>query len=284
MALPCEVLAGQYTVRGISLGGVQTCLHVPQFDLLFDVGACPRSLAATSRLFLTHGHADHCGGLIQLLSLRLLIGVKKPLQIYAPEYMVQPLRQAIAAYEAMQRYPYRYQLTTVAAGDEIPLAGNQVMIPFTSDHVMETLGYTVWERVKKLKPEFLELPGPEIGRRKRAGDDLFDRVERPLLSFPGDTRIGVVEQNPHLLQTHVLILEATYIDDRKTPEQCDKHGHVHLDQILERATAFQNQHLVLTHFSQSYRPREIEAIVAERTVSLTPEVHVLVPKANTWPG
>ena len=64
MAIPVEVQAGQVTVRGLSLGGVETCLQVPQFDLLFDVGHCPRSFAGTGRLFITHGHADHAGGLV----------------------------------------------------------------------------------------------------------------------------------------------------------------------------------------------------------------------------
>jgi ribonuclease Z len=285
VALPCEVRAGQFTVRGISLGGVQTCLQVPQLDLIFDCGHCPRSLAGTSRLFLSHGHADHAGGLISILSLRELCSAPRPLQIYASESMADPIERVIAAYVSMEQAPYRYDLTAVQPGDEIPLGQRRFVRPFRSDHVIQTLGYTAWERVRKLKPEFLGRPGREIARLKIDGEPIFDELERPLVSYPADTRIEVLDSQPHLLRASVLILEATYIDDRKTPAQCTKHGHVHLDQILERADTFENEHIVLTHFSQAYRPEDCHAIVQERCQGkLRPQVHVMAPASGSWPG
>ena len=285
MALPCEVSAGQFSVRGISLGGVQTCLQVPQLDLLFDCGHCPRSLAGTSRLFLSHGHADHAGGVIGILSLRELCSAPRPLEIYSPQAMTEPIERIIEAYVSMEQAPYRYELAAVQPGDEIPVGQRRFVRPFLSDHVIQTLGYTAWERVKKLKAEFLGHVGRDIARLKMAGEDIFDVIERPLVSYPADTRIEVLDAQPHLLQSSVLILEATYLDDRKTPAQCTKHGHVHLDQILERADTFENEHLVLTHFSQSYRPEDCHAIVQARCAGkLRPQVHVMAPASGSWPG
>ena len=285
MAIPVEVQTGQLTVRGLSLGGVETVLQIPQLDLLFDVGHCPRSFAGTSRLFLTHGHADHAGGLVNMLSLRLLLGMRAPLKVFAPAPITGPLRRAVEAYAEIQGLPFLWELTALGPDDEVSIAGRNLVRPFVSQHVIPTLGYTVWENVDKLLPQFRHLAGPEIGRRKRAGDDLFERVARPIVSFCGDTRIETLDMNPHLYRSRVLILEATYVDERRTPAQCTEHGHVHLDQILERAALFENEHLVLTHFSQSYRPMEVHEIVRRRTAGrLRPEVHVFAPEGGSWPG
>ena len=285
MAVPCEVTAGQFSVRGISLGGVMTCMQVPQLGIMFDVGHCYRSLASTPRLLITHGHGDHCGGLVAMLSLRLLHGLSEPLEVYAPAPIVEALTTVVRCYESIQGHAYSWNITPVSPGDEFALDSRRFVRAFASPHVIHTVGYTVFERVHKLRDEFKHLPGAEIGRRKHAGDDIFDTIERNLVSFPGDTTIDVLEHHPDILTSRLLLLEATYLDDRRTPQQCLDHGHIHFDQILERASSFKNDHLVLTHFSQSYKPQEVAAIVKERARDLfEPTVQVFTPTTRTWPG
>jgi len=260
-------------------------MQVPQLGIMFDVGHCFRSLASTPRLLITHGHGDHCSGLVAMLSLRLLQGLQEPLQVYAPEPIVEALKTVVRCYESIQGHAYRWEITSVAPGDEFALDSRRHVRVYDSPHVIPTVGYTVFERVNKLRDEFKHLPGAEIGRRKHAGDDIFDRIERQLISFPGDTSIEVFDRYPELLTANVLLLEATYLDERRTPQQCIQHGHIHLDQVLERAEAFENEHLVFTHFSQSYKPKEVVDIVRKRTAGrLKPEVHVLTPMAKVWPG
>ncbi len=285
MAVPCTVTAGQLSIRGLSLGGIETSLHCPQLGVAFDCGHCPRSLVSTPRLFITHGHADHAAGLVPWLSLRLVYGFPEPLDVFAPEWLVPALRTVVAAYESVQTFPYRVRFHALEAGSEVPLPGGRFVRAFRSPHVLPTMGYTVWERVTKLLPEFSSLPGAEIAARKRAGEALFSSLDRPILSFPGDTTIGVLDKQPHLYESRVLLLEATYIDDKKDVAACLQHGHVHLDQVLERAEHFRNEHIVFTHFSQSYTPREAEAIVRARTQGrFAPEIHAFVPSEDSWPG
>ncbi len=276
MAVPCEVTAGQLTVRGLSIGGVETCLQIPQLDVVFDVGHCPRSFVTTKRLFITHAHGDHAGGLVGMLSHRLLYRLDTPLEVYAPAPICDAIRVAVAAWEGVQGHPFKWNLHPVEPGDEIPLSGGRYVRVFRSVHVIHCVDYAVWERVRKLKPEFVGLPGPEIAARKHAGEDLFDTRERPLCAFCGDTTAKVLDQQPWLLKTRVLILEATYLDDRRTVQQCKEHGHVHLDELIE--------HLVLTHFSQSYKPAEVREIVERRFTGTRPQVHCLLPETTTWPG
>ena len=155
MAAFSEISVGQYSVRGISLAGIETCLHVPQLDIMFDVGHCPRSSATVSHLFITHGHGDHAGGLLGMLSVRMLMQVQEPLKIYAPHGLVEGLSTAIRAYESFQPLPYRWEIIGTEPGQEITIGQKQFVRPFKSYHVVDTLGYTAWERVQKLKPELL---------------------------------------------------------------------------------------------------------------------------------
>lgn len=285
MSVPCALKAGQATIRGLAIGGIESCYQVQPYGLLFDVGHCPRSLAVTPRLFITHAHADHAAGLVGLLSLRLVYGAPEPLQVYAPEWMVEPLKDVVAAFERMQPKPYSVEWHPMTAGSEVALPGGRLVRAFRSPHVVPTMGYTVWESVSKLKPELVGIAGPELAALRRAGHTIQDTTQRPVFSFPGDTTIGVLDKQPHLLETRCLLLESTYLDDKKTAQQCLDHGHVHLDQVLERAADFKNEHLVLTHFSQAYRPDEAKMIVSKRTAGrFTAEVLAFAPEGKSWPG
>ena len=73
-----RVRAGSCTVSGVSVGGVYTSLHVPEFDVIFDIGIAPRSFVGASKLLISHGHADHVGSLGSLIGLRGLARLPAP--------------------------------------------------------------------------------------------------------------------------------------------------------------------------------------------------------------
>jgi ribonuclease Z len=72
------VTAGPYTIRGLSVAGIQTSLFVRELGVLFDVGIAARSCAGAENVFLSHGHADHCGALVSLLGMRGLMRLPPP--------------------------------------------------------------------------------------------------------------------------------------------------------------------------------------------------------------
>jgi len=279
-----RIKAGQFSVRGVSVGGVYTALHVPELDAAFDIGLAPRSFASARNLFLSHGHVDHTGALITLLGIRGLMRMPK-LRVFMPEEIVEPMVAMLEQCTAMQRYDMSIDAVPMSPGKQVSLHGNLSVRAFKTYHPVPSLGYMFTRTVEKLRPEFRKLPGPEIAARRKAGDDLFDTVERRELAYATDTLANVLEHEPDLFDCHVLILECTFLDEKKTLEGARAGCHVHLDELIEVADSFKNDALVLMHFSQLYSPKDVLRILKERCPpTLYDRVVPFVPSGKSWPG
>lgn len=279
-----RVEAGPYSVRGVSLGGVYTSLQVPQLGVVFDVGMPMRSFAATDTIFLSHGHGDHVGALAAMLGIRGLLHTKRPPKIVMPAAIVDDLTAAIASMAKLQRHSLEFEAIPITPGEELQLRSNLSVRAFKTHHPVPSLGYLFFDRVQKLRAEFQGLPGQEIGRRRKAGHDLFDLEERLELAYATDTLLRVIDTTPELLKARVLIMECTFLDEKASLEKSRAGCHIHLDELLERASEFENEHLVLMHFSQLYSPREVHAILKKRLPpSLWERVRVFAPERGPWP-
>ena len=280
-----QVTAGRYTVRGVSVGGVYTALNIPELDVAFDVGLAPRSFAGVRTLLLSHGHVDHIGALSTLLGIRALAGRTTPLRVVMPIEIVDGVLATLAAMTALQHWPLAIEAIGLAPGDEHAIKPDLVVRAVKTFHPVPSLGYQLVRRVKKLRPEFHALPGPEIAARRAAGDDLFEVVEHRELAYATDTLVQVLDHSPELLTSNVLILECTFLDERKALADARAGCHIHLDELIERADRFENQHVVLMHFSQIYRPDEIAGILDRRLpAALRARVTAFVPTGSVWPG
>jgi ribonuclease Z len=278
------VTAGPYTIRGLSVAGIQTSLFVRELGVLFDVGIAARSTAGAENVFLSHGHADHCGALVSLLGMRGLMRLPPP-RLFLPVEIAESLRSALELFSRAQRYEFQIRADALQPGDERELRPDLFVRAFRTHHTGPSLGYQFFSRVPKLKPEYLDLPGKEIARRRHLGDDLFLYEERLELAYATDTLLRVLDTTPSLLDTRVLILECSFLDERKAVSASQSGGHVHLDELLERASAFRNEALVLMHFSQMYSPAEVHAILKRRCPpELWQRIVVMAPSSGPWPG
>jgi ribonuclease Z len=278
------VSAGPYTITGLSVGGVYTSLLVKELDVILDAGAAPRSFVGGRHLLISHAHADHVGALPSLIGMRGLSRTPAP-EVLLPRESHEDLALAMDALIRAQHRPVQVPWVPMGAGEEHPLSGDLLARAFRTRHTVPSLGYVLFRRVRKLRPEHLALDAESIRQRRLAGEDLFFTEQRLELAYATDTLIDALDEHPELFQSRVLVLECTFLDERKTRHEARARGHVHFDEILERASLFRNEAVVLMHFSQTYAPGEVHRTVMDRCPrELADRLVIFAPKDGQWPG
>lgn len=58
-----------YFIEGVSVGGQETCVIIPELKCAFDIGRCPSRAIQQKFVFITHAHLDH---IVSLFPWRLL--------------------------------------------------------------------------------------------------------------------------------------------------------------------------------------------------------------------
>jgi ribonuclease Z len=210
----------------------------------------------------------------------------KRLKVFMPTEIVEPMTSILEAQSRLQRYDLSVDAIGMSPGDELALRNDLAVRAFRTYHPVPSLGFQFLRKVSKLKPEFADLPGDEIAARRKAGDsDLFHQAELLELAYATDTLARVLDATPALYRSRVLILECTFLDERKSLDAARAGCHIHLDELIERAARFENDHLVLMHVSQIYKPSEIRGILADRLPpDLVARTQVLAPDSGPWPG
>lgn len=256
-----------------SVGGIETCIELPELRLCFDLGRCPKTAVARPLVLFTHCHMDHLGGVAYHCATRALMGMAPP--VYAvPPHAVEPLAALFEAWRRLDETTLRHTVVPVAPGEDFTVGRDLVARPFRSPHSIRCQGYGLWRRKAKLRPEYHGLSPRELeDLRVRQGVEITTRVEEPIFAFTGDTRIDVVEREEVVRRAKLLVMECTFLDDRVSVEEARSTGHVHIDEIPERAHLFENEAILLTHFSARYSRAEIVALLDKK---LPPELRARV--------
>lgn len=139
-----------------------------------------------------------------------------------------------------------------------------------------SIGWAVEQTTQKLKPEYLGLPGPEIGKMRREGVEVTEGRTRTVLAFPGDTKIDFLRYEEKARKAKVLVHEVTVWDrGYSDPRDTRNYGHTHVDEMIESCEMFEGEALVLVHRSMKYPRSEIEGIVQSRFPrSMVPKIHI----------
>jgi ribonuclease Z len=64
-----------------------------------------------------------------------------------------------------------------------------------------------------------------------------------------------------MYEARILIAEMTFVAPAHRKEKIHKHGHMHLDDFVERRDRFANECVIATHFSTRYSANQIRNFV-----------------------
>ncbi|MEL6430098.1 MAG: MBL fold metallo-hydrolase [Planctomycetota bacterium] len=250
-------------IEGVSVGGVATTLDLPDLKLCVDMGRILEPAVARSVVLVTHGHADHVGGLAQHVAQR---GLRRlpPATYVVPPPLVEPLERLFDVWRGMDRGAFAAELLPLSPGDEFRVRPDLVVRAFPTDHRVPSQGYLVQRRRTRLASALAGAPGPEIARLRAEGADVDEEVRSSVVAVTGDTRFRALLEQSEVLAAPTLALEATFLDDRIDAAGARERGHVHLDEVRDHAARFGCERLVLCHVSPRHALKDAQRLVRER--------------------
>jgi ribonuclease Z len=263
--LPVKSLAHKdITLEGYSRAAVQTYWRVPEWKVGFDLGAQPWDFMSTPTWLLSHTHLDHVAALPVYVARRRMMKMEPP-TIYLPAHAVELVERILKLFTRLDRGRMPCQLVPVQPGDEIELSRELVVTVSATTHTIPSLGYVVWQRKRKLKPEYQSLSGEQIRDLRLSGTEVAAEVRTPRLAFLGDSSPQGLDDCPAMYEAEVLITELTFVAPSHRKERIHKFGHMHLDDLLERRDRFRNELIVAAHFSTRYHNKQIRQYVERAT-------------------
>ena len=251
------------SIEGYSRAAVQTYWRVPELKLGFDLGGQPWSFMATPNWFVSHAHLDHLAALPVYVARRRMMKMEPP-TIYMPAEAIEGVEMLLRAFQRLDRGRMPAKLVGLVPGQEVELSRELVVRALPTKHTIPSLGFLVWERRRKLKPEYHALSGEEIRDLRLSGVEVAAEIRIPKVAYLGDTAPQGLDASPEAYRAEILIMEMTFVAPGERPERIHKYGHTHLDDFLARADLFENEVIIASHFSTRMHPDQIQRIIEKR--------------------
>lgn len=248
------------TIEGYSRAAVQTYWRIPELKLGFDLGGQPWEFMGTATWFVSHMHLDHMAALPVYVARRRMMKMEPP-TIYLPEHAVDIVDRLFKLVSRLDRGRLPCRLVPLKPGDEIELSREHVVTVSATKHTVPSLGFVVWERRRKLRPEYQNLAGHEIRDLRLAGTDVTEERRLPRLAYLGDSAPEGLDNCPAMYEAQVLITEMTFVAPGHRKEKIHKFGHIHLDDLIERRHRFKNERIIAAHLSTRYHSKQVRQIV-----------------------
>lgn len=264
-----------YRIQGLSIAGEESVVQVPELDVCFDIGRCPRAALASPYIALTHGHMDHSAGIAYYFSQRHFQGMGTGKLVCHPA-LEGPIQNVMKAWIDLEAQRTPYEVIPLTPDGEIEVKNNIFLRAFATLHTVPSLGFVLLERRSKLKPELVGLPQEQLVELKKSGQTITQMLEIPLVCYTGDTAWGPHFDRPDVLGAKVLITECTFLE----PGHRDRAAvgkHLHLDDVVELLKRSKAEAVILTHLSRRTHMgearKQIDAAVPDQERG---RVHVLM--------
>lgn len=254
---------GGLTIEGWSRAAVQSYWRVPELKVGFDIGAHPWAFMSTPTIFISHVHLDHIMCLPAYIARRRLMKMGPP-KVYVPEEYLQDVKRFLEVAQRFDRGRQEVNLQPLAPLDEVDLGQGITVACWPTTHNVPGRGYVVYEGRKRLRAEYQGLAESQIRDIKLSGKPVDENFRVPMVAYTGDTTAAGLDKFPDMYRAKVLICEATFLEAEHSPEKIHRNGHVHLNDIIARADRFENELVILGHFSTRYFEDQVRKIIDKR--------------------
>jgi ribonuclease Z len=250
-----------FRIQGLSIAGEETVVQVPELDLCFDIGRCPRTALTSNFVALSHGHMDHAAGLAYYYSQRNFQGMGTGTVICHPA-IEQPIHNVMRAWIDLEAQRTPYNVVGLPPDGEVEIKNHVFVRGFATTHTVPSLGFVVVEKRSKLRPELAGLPQEKLLEIKGRGEPITQILEVPLVCYTGDTMWGPHFDRPDVLAARIMIVECTFLEpghrDRAAIGQ-----HLHLEDIATLLARSKAEAVVLTHLSRRTHANEVRRQIEE---------------------
>lgn len=230
---------------GYSLGGEESVIIAPEFNVAFDVGRAPREVIPIENVCITHGHMDHAAGVAYYFSQRGFLGIAGG-RVIIHRSLAQYIQQLMAIWAEIERHPSPGVVHGVEHLEDVEIRRGLVVRAFEVNHCNGALGYSLIEKRHKLKADFVGKTGPQLVELKRQGIAIEEHVEVTLLTYTGDTAIGKFLELDFVRNSRAVLLECTFFE-REHLDRARAGRHVHVNDLPQLFAALPNSQIMLTH-------------------------------------
>jgi ribonuclease Z len=239
-------------VLGESRAFEESYYVLPRQRLAIDGGDGNPWVFAQPNLFISHLHMDHALQISRYVVNRQKMGDGRG-RIFFDLRLIREIQGIIQAWQRAERRKDPVELIPLHPLERIPLEGNFFLIPVPVPHTLPAMGFILERKRSVVKPEFRDRTPKQISELIQRGEKPTEDVFEPVFGYCGDMEIKGLDEYPEFYRTRILILECTFVLAFH-PERIRPEGHIVWEEILERADLFQNEYLILTHFSRRYAP------------------------------
>jgi ribonuclease Z len=266
-----------FVLEGRSRAGHETFFRIRDLGVALDIGRGPDLVVSMPHVFITHTHIDHAAGMAFYAGQRRLQGLDGG-TIYVPAEVVDDVRAMLAIQEKLTGARFEIDVIGVHAGDEVRFHRHHLVRAYAAPHRVAARAYELIEIRHHLREEFAGLDGDAIARMRREGVAVDEPYRSPVLFYTGDTDRGLLETCEAAFRAEVLMIECSFLAEHHL-DRAAKYRHIHIDDIADFADRFENDLIVLTHFSRRYSREEIRDLVRRRLpVSLHERVRLALPE------
>lgn len=266
-----------FRLEGRSRAGHETFFRIRELGVAFDIGRCPDMLVSMPHVFISHAHLDHAAGIPFYAGQRHLQQLDCG-TIHVPAEAVDDMHALLAIQAKLTGAPVDVKIVGVAVGQEVAVGPRLLVRGYAAAHRVAARAYELIERRHHLREELAGTTGEEIARLRREGTPVEEEYRRSILFYSGDTDRGLLESCEALFHAEVLLIECSFIEEGHQ-DRAAKYRHIHIDDIADFADRFENDLIILTHFSRRYSHEDIHRGVRRRLpASLHERVRLALPE------